>query len=132
MRQTLLREGGQIGRFLIVGGLSVLTYYSLFIGLTELAGLWYVTSSVIAFVVYYCVQFALQKYWAFRNRGRDFVKQQLTQFTAISVANWCVNTTLLYVAVQYFGANYIVAQVFLTVVVSVIAYFVLRYIFRSR
>lgn len=132
MRQTFARESVQVGRFLIVGGISVFAYYSLFIGLTELAGFWYVTSAVLAFVVYYCVQFTLQKYWTFRDKRRDFVQQQLTQFTAIAVANWCMNTGLLYVAVQYFGANYIVAQVFLTVAVSVIAYFLLRYIFRSR
>lgn len=132
MRPFLAREGGQVGRFLVVGGLSVFTYYSLFIGLTELAGLWYVASAVVAFVTYYCVQFILQKYWTFRNKKKEFVKQQLTQFTIMAVANWCVNTALLYVAVRYFAANYIVAQLVLTIVVSPAAYFLLRYIFRIR
>lgn len=132
MRQSLARESGQVGRFLIVGGLSVFTYYSLFIGLTELAGLWYIASAAVAFIVYYCVQFTLQKYWTFRNKSQAFVTQQLTQFTIMAVANWCVNTGFLYIAVRYFNVNYIVAQVFLTIVVSVIAYFLLRYIFRNR
>ena len=132
MRPALREEGGRAGRFFIVGGLSVVTYYSLLWGLTEFAGVWYIVSSVVAFVGYYFVNFLSQKYWTFKNNDRDALNRQLIQYTLMAVANWVINTSLLYVLVEYLHLYYLVAQVILTVLVSVIAYFGFKYIFRTK
>ncbi|HEY4501291.1 MAG TPA: GtrA family protein [Candidatus Paceibacterota bacterium] len=132
MRPALREEGGRVGRFLIVGGLSVITYYSLLWGLTEFAGVWYIVSAVVAFVGYYFVNFLSQKYWTFKNNDRDALNRQLIQYTLMAIANWIINTSLLYILVEYLHLYYLVAQVILTVLVSVIAYFGFKYIFRSK
>ena len=71
MRSALVKESGRVGRFLVVGSLSVGTYYALLYGLTEFAGVWYIASAVIAFVGYYLVNFLSQKYWTFKNKNRE-------------------------------------------------------------
>jgi putative flippase GtrA len=132
MSVKLKQESGQITRFSIVGGLSVATYYMVFVGLVELFQVWYLLSAVVAFVGYFVVNFTLQKYWAFKNTDSKSVARQLRDFTFMAVINWCVNTGLLYLAVERFGFHYLLTQIVLTVVVSIIAYFGLRWIFRSE
>src|SRR3989344_271287 len=92
MRPALREEGGRVGRFLIVGGLSVVTYYSLLWGLTEFAGVWYIVSAVVAFVGYYFVNFLSQKYWTFKNNDRDALNRQLIQYTLMAIANWLIGS----------------------------------------
>lgn len=130
MRFSLFEEKVQISRFSIVGIFSVTTYYGLFYGLTEYAHLWYIASALVAFCGYYIVSFSLQKYWAFRNRSQERIRQQLIQFSMMAIGNWILNTSLLYVLVEYFHMWYLLAQGILTVIVSIIAHFVLRWIFR--
>tara|TARA_B100000745_G_scaffold197436_1_gene130141 strand:- start:412 stop:810 length:399 start_codon:yes stop_codon:yes gene_type:complete len=130
MRTTLIKEGGQITRFSLVGALSVFTYYALLYGFTEFMEVWYIASAFVAFVGYYVVNFSLQKFWAFRNKSKKYIRRQLTQFTFMAMGNWILNTALLYVLVEYFHIWYMYAQAMLTVMVSIIAYFALRWIFR--
>ena len=133
MTHGLLQESGQIVRFLIVGSLSVFTYYAFLWGLTEYAGVWYVASAIIAFFAYYCVNFVSQKYWTFRNLDTKALNSQLAKFTLMAIANWIINTSLLYVMVEYLHMWYIFAQAILTIVVSAIAYLCFKFwIFRSN
>lgn len=129
MQTALLQEGGQIVRFSVVGAFSVFTYYALLYGLTEFVGLWYILSAFAAFIGYYIENFLFQKFWAFRNKDRRYIKRQLVQFTLMAIGNWVLNTSLLYVLVEYAHMWYMLAQGILTIVVSIIAYFALRYIF---
>jgi putative flippase GtrA len=132
MRTALSQEGGQVVRFSIVGAISVFTYYALLYGLTEFAAVWYILSALAAFVGYYIVNFLCQKFWAFQNKDKKYIKRQLAQFTIMAVGNWILNTFLLYVLVEYAHMWYMLAQGILTIVVSIIAYFALRYIFRRE
>jgi putative flippase GtrA len=132
MHSFLTKESGQIGRFLVIGGLCVFTYYAFLIGLTEIFGFWYMASAIIAFAVYFTVHFTLQKFWVFKNKSKKYVRKQLFQYSVMAVGNWIINTSLLFVLVEYLGLWYVLAQIILTVIVSVIAYFGFRYIFRSH
>lgn len=132
MRPALVEVGGRVSRFLIVGSLSVVTYYVLFYGLTEFAGVWYIASAVVAFIGYYFVNFLSQKYWTFKNKDRKALNRQLVLYTLMAAGNWVINTGLLYVFVEYLHLHYLLAQAILTVLVSVIAYFGFKYIFRPQ
>ncbi|MEK7156052.1 MAG: GtrA family protein, partial [Patescibacteria group bacterium] len=132
MDPALSHEGRRITRFLIVGSISVFTYYAFLFGLTEYAGVWYITSAIVAFVAYYCVNFLSQKFWTFKNRDRKGLNQQLAKFTAMAIGNWILNTVLLYLMVEYLGMWYLFAQAILTIVVSTIAYVLFKHwIFRN-
>ena len=130
MRAALPKEGGQITRFLLGGGFSVVVYYTLLHGLTDYAGLWYVASAVVAFVIYFAINFSCQKFWAFRNMSREALNRQLFWYSSAAGANWVLNTSLLYVLVEYLGLWYMYAQGILTILASIASYFVFKRIFK--
>ncbi len=132
MGNVLFKEGMRVFRFSLVGAFSVFTYYALLYGLTEYFNVWYIGSAFAAFVGYFITNFWLQKHWVFENRDKMYVKRQIKQFSIMAVCNWVVNTSLLYLIVEYFGFWYLHVQAVLTVVVSIIAYYAMRYIFRIK
>ena len=129
--REFLREGGQIARFSVVGGIGGLVYYGLLYGLTEFVGMWYITSSVVASLVRYLLNFTLQKFWTFRNRTKRTVNRQLTQYSILALTKWVLNTALLYVLVEYLHLWYLLAQGILSILLSVASYFGSRWIFRN-
>lgn len=132
MGLVLSQESRRISRFLIVGSVSVFTYYAFLLGLTEYVGVWYITSAIIAFVAYYCVNFLSQKFWTFKDKDTKAINRQLAKFTVMAIGNWILNTTLLFLMVEYLGMWYLLAQAILTIVVSAIAYILFKHwIFRS-
>jgi putative flippase GtrA len=132
MRPALFKEGGQVARFLIGGGISVVVYYALLYGLTDLVGVWYVASAAFAFAVYFGVNFSFHKFWAFRNMDQKVLNRQLMWYTTAAGVNWVLNTTFLYLLVEYLALWYMLAQAILTIVSSIASYFVFRWIFRHR
>lgn len=132
MRIIRSQESTQVTRFSIVGGLSVFVYYFLLFGLTEFFSVWYILSAAVAFLGYYCINFSLQKFWAFQNKDKKYIRRELTQFTIMAIGNWILNTSLLYFLVEYAHMHYMLAQGILTIIVSIIAYFALRWIFRNE
>lgn len=132
MRQFIAKEGDQVGRFAVSGGICVGVYYVFLIGLTEVLHVWYMTSTVVAFAIFFVVQFTLHKFWTFKNMDRTYIKQQLMLYSLVSIANWLVNTGLLYILVEYARMWYLAAQIILTVIMSILAYFVFKQIFSHR
>lgn len=126
MRKDLM---GQILRFAGSGVASVGSYYILLILLTEVFGVWYLASSMITFAMGYWVNFALQKWWTFRNRDKEKVRQQLALHLTMHLGNMALNTVSLYLLVEYVKLQYLVAQIILTFVLSAESYFISRWIF---
>ena len=131
MRQSLLNKGGRYFRFLIAGGIGISLYQALLIGLTE-HGVWYVLSAAIAFFLYLCLSFRLQKYWVFRNKDKKYVKKQLIQFVFFATLGWVVNTYLLWTLVEDYHYWYLPVTLTLTTISAFLAIIIFTYIFRHR
>lgn len=131
MRQALLDKGGRNFRFLIAGGIGISMYQVLLIGLTE-HGVWYILSAAIAFVLYLCLSFPLQKYWVFRNKDKKYVRRQLIQFVFVATAGWIVNTYLLWKLVEKYHYWYLPVTLTLTAISALLAIIIFTYIFRNR
>ncbi len=116
-------------RFYVAGGATVLLYFTLFFLFTE-AGLWYMVSALLAWVVYYPVNFYLQKFWAFRNIDTSDSKSQLMRHITLTLVNIALNSIALYVLVDYFGVWYILAQGMITSVLSIFSFLIMRRIFQ--
>ena len=121
----------QIGRFCLGGGAGVIVYYATLTLLTEIFGIWYIASAVVAWVLNYCVNFTIQKFWTFRNMDRQKARHQLVLYFAMSVGFLVIGTPLLYALVEWGGLPYLGAQVLLTITLSVASYFVTRRIFAT-
>lgn len=121
----------QVLRFISAGGLGVLLYYLTLYTLTDVAGVWYVVSAVIAFIVNCGSNFVLQKFWAFKNKSIKNIHWQASQYVVMTVSLFITNLLLLYVLVEYARLWYLAAQVIVTILLTIVSYFVSRRIFTN-
>lgn len=118
----------QLLRFLISGGTAFLANIVLIYLCTELLAIWYLISSIIAFVGAFVVSFSMQKFWTFKNREADRMKKQLGMSLLLALANLGINTLLMYALVEHAHMHYLSAVVLATLLIAVETYFVYKYI----
>jgi dolichol-phosphate mannosyltransferase len=119
----------QVLRFLGAGAFGTLLYYIVLYGLTEFAGVWYITSAVVAALLNYSSNFVLQKVWTFENKNLEGIHKQVGKYIALATTLFILNTVFLYVLVEYAHLWYLAAQVIVTVILTIISFFVTRHIF---
>ncbi|MES2059982.1 MAG: GtrA family protein [Patescibacteria group bacterium] len=113
----------KIFKFVISGGSATIANLSILYMLTRFAHIWYISSSIIAFLSAFMISFVLQKFWTFEDRSRDTIHKQAFMFFLTVLIGLCVNTALLYILVEYAGVHYIFAQIVSGIIVAVMNYF---------
>ncbi len=121
---------GKIVRFLIAGGTATIVNLGILFILTDLAGVWYLISSAIAFSLSFVVSFTMQKYWAFRNKDVEKVRSQLPMHLSLALFNLFIDIVLVYAFVEYFGMWYILAQIVAAAIIAIESFFAFRWIYR--
>ena len=121
----------RIIKFCLSGGAGVGLYYITLYCLTELVHLWYVISAVVAFVLNQVTNFVLQKLWTFENSDTKTVHIQAVKYISMALSFLVLNTTLLYVLVDWILVPLYVAQVLLTIILSILSYFITAKIFKN-
>ncbi len=117
-RQTLAK----LVRYLFSGGVAAVTDLVLLYVFTDIAHIWYVVSSVLAFIVAFGVSFVLQKFFTFQDHGTEGVRGQAAVYLAVTGANLLVNTALVYLLVRYMGMNYVIAQIVASIAIAIESY----------
>ncbi|MFH1990495.1 MAG: GtrA family protein [Patescibacteria group bacterium] len=125
------RQLSQILRFLSAGGPGVLLYYLILYILTDIAGVWYMVSAVIASVVNHSLNFVFQKFWTFKNKDTKNIHRQAGKYALLVISLFIANLFLLYILVEYAHLWYLAAQVIVTILLTVISYLVSRRIFTN-
>ncbi len=121
---------GKVLRFLIAGGTATVVNLAVLFALTDLAGIWYLLSSGIAFTVSFGVSFSMQKYWAFRNKDLDKVSRQLPMHLTLAMFNLVLDIAIVYLLVDLFGIWYIFAQIIAAALIAIESFFAFRWIYR--
>lgn len=119
-------------RFCIAGITGGLVYIATLYGLTEHTHVWYLTSSIIAFILNNCITFTLHKYWVFRDQGGGSAHQQFIYYFVLAVLFLIVNSGLLYVLVQYCCLWYLAAQAIVTLILSILSFITSKQIFEMQ
>jgi putative flippase GtrA len=122
----------RILRFLSAGGLGVLLYYLILYIFTDLFGVWYMMSAVIASIVNWTSNFVLQKLRAFQNRDRKNLHRQAGAYAGMAIVLFLANMLLLYVLVESFKLWYMGAQVIVTIILTIASYFITSRIFSEK
>lgn len=107
----MARDVGTFIRFCIVGATcGFLVYMCILYALTEVIGIWYFMSGVIAAVVSITTVFLGNKFWSFRSRslGRAAL-HEYWKFWASSLVSIAFQLALLFCLVQYLGVWYMAA-----------------------
>lgn len=125
----IAKEIGYITRFLISGTTTAMVSLAVLYTLTEYAHVWYLASSVIAFCISYAVNFTLQKFWTFKNKGLRAIQRQLPLHLSLAIFNLALNTAILYALVEWGDMWYLLAQVLAALIIAIESFFISKKIF---
>jgi len=108
-----------LARYLVAGLTGAFTQIGLLYVFTDVVGIWYLYSSLMAFVVALVVSFTLQKMWTFGDRQMDGAHKQFGKYFIVALIGIVINTSLMFVLVDMLGLWYILAQIIVGGVIAV-------------
>lgn len=123
----VLGRMGTLGRFLISGGTAALVLLVILYVCTDIFLIWYLISSVIAFVCAFLTSFTLHKFWTFRDRHVGRIPKQAASHLMVGGVNLILNTALLYWLVEYGRIHYLVSQVLVSGTLAVASFFIYKH-----
>jgi dolichol-phosphate mannosyltransferase len=118
----------RILKFIFSGGLAALISLFVLYAFTAWLGVWYLLSSVIAFIVSSAANFFLQKFWTFGDTDKDGALNQASMFLLVVCLNFALNALLMYLLVDGLRLWYMFSQFFVTATLAVMNYLIYRHI----
>jgi glycosyltransferase involved in cell wall biosynthesis/putative flippase GtrA len=122
----------QIIRYIISGGTATMADLILLYLFTDVFGIWYLFSAILAFCLSFFVSFFLQKYWTFRDREQEKIYRQMGLYLAVAVTNLGLNTLLMFLLVDILGIWYLLAQVLVISVIAVESFLIYKFLIFNR
>lgn len=123
----------KIVRYLFSGGVAAVTNLVLLWILTSPLHIWYIPSSIMAFLIAFGVSFVLQKFFTFQDHGTEGIHGQAFTYFAVTGTNLLINTGLLYLLVDYAHMNVILAQILASILIAIESYVIYgMFIFKNR
>ncbi|MFK7931245.1 MAG: GtrA family protein [Myxococcota bacterium] len=107
----------QLARYVVVGGLAFVVDFGAMIALTELAGIPYLGSAAIAFLLGLITNYVLSIGWVFNRRAVDKPWAEFALFTTIGVFGLVFNEGILWALTGGLGVWYPVSKIVSTAVV---------------
>ncbi len=105
-------------KYIISGGTAALTNLTVLYVFTDLLGVWYLISAVIAFFVSLGVSFSLQKLWTFQDNSWQGVQRQFSFYFLVILGDLIFNEVALYLLVEKAGLYYIFAQIIIEAIIA--------------
>ena len=115
----------QAFRFGVTGGICFLIDYFLMVFLTEIAGLYYLVSSILSFSFSTIVNYLLSLHFVFDSNNTYSKKREFVEFAMLSGIGLGFNTLLMWLFTSRAGWHYMISKIVVTVIV-------MRYNFISR
>ncbi len=109
----------QFLRHSVIGGTAFLIDYSLLVMLTEVAGLYYLWSATISFVVSMIFNYRFSMRFVFKRRTDISRKREFFIFLVLSAVGLGMNTLLLWFIVRYTSIHYLIAKLIATGIVTI-------------
>lgn len=98
-------------RYLVAGFIGAFTQIGSLYFFTDILGVWYIYSSLMAFCLALCVSFTLQKTWTFGENHTVGMQSQFMKYMLVALFGVLVNTGTMFVLVEIFGIWYILSQI---------------------
>jgi len=118
-------------RYLSSGGIGAVINLSILYFLTDVVGIYYILSSIIAFLISLVVSYTLQRKWTFKHKNISYTHEKFIIFTIIAIINLGANTILLYTFTDIVGIHYIISQIFSMGIIAIWSYFLYKIIIFS-
>ncbi|MFA6307386.1 MAG: GtrA family protein [Patescibacteria group bacterium] len=120
-----------LSKYASVGAISgILDFGTLFI-LTEFAGLHYLISATISFIIGGSTNYWLNKRWTFKSNGQH--RKQLPIFFVLATLGLIINNNIMYISVEKLELHYLWAKFLAAAIVTFWNFFGNRYLtFRAK
>lgn len=122
----------QLFRYTWVGGLAFLVDYGSLWALTELAGLNYLWSAAIAFVLGLVVNYVLSTLWVFDSSRMENHWAEFAVFAIIGVVGLGLNELIMYVGSEVLHLHYMLSKLISTGIVFFWNFFARKFILFSK
>jgi len=99
--------------FFFIGIIASAIDLGLLYGFTSYLGIWYLLSATISYSIGIIVSYILNKYLTFHDKNRQY-GIQFTSFVVISFSCLLVNLCIIWLAVELFSTEYLLAKVLAT------------------
>ncbi|HUO56409.1 MAG TPA: GtrA family protein [Candidatus Paceibacterota bacterium] len=114
-------------RYVISGGTGALVNIGTLFVMVHYLSVWYLTSSICAFLASFLVSFSLQRMWTFRQSLPRTVGRQIGLYLVAALCNLVLNTAIVYVCVEYLRIWYILSQIIAGSTIAVESFFVYKH-----
>jgi glycosyltransferase involved in cell wall biosynthesis/putative flippase GtrA len=114
----------KIIRYIFSGGLAAVTNLVLLWLFIYEFHIFYLLSTILAFVFAFCVSFVMQKFFTFQDHGKEGVHGQAAIYLVVTGINLLINTGLMYLFVDKAHVNPIVSQIVIAVILAIESYVV--------
>jgi putative flippase GtrA len=113
-------------KYAIVGVSSMVIDFGILYILTDVFGVYYITSATASFIVAASFNYFFNRHWTFRSSGSR--RKQLPVFFTIAIIGVAINNSIMYAGVEQFGIWYIYAKIVATAIVTVWNFFGNKYL----
>lgn len=111
-------------RFIVVGLVSNLILYLLYLALTTL-GLGHKTAMTLLYAIGVLQTFVFNKHWTFSHHGH--ISQSLLRYLAAYGSCYVINFISLYIFVDYLGLSHVLVQGIAIIGIAIILFLLQRY-----
>ncbi|MDD5294457.1 MAG: GtrA family protein, partial [Patescibacteria group bacterium] len=115
-------------KYIISGGTAALVDLIFLYVFTDVFKIWYLISASLSFLIAYFVSFSMQKFWTFRDNGRETIYRQMYLYFIVGVVNLLINAGGMYLLVDEFGVMYILAQIIMGALLGFSSFLIYRFI----
>jgi len=121
-----------LARYLVAGFTGAGTNIGLLYVFTDIAGIWYLYSSAMSFVVAVVVSFMLQKFWTFADQNVEKVHHQFARFLGVALFGIIINTACMFFLVDVIGLWYILAQIITGALIAIINFLMYKFLIFNK
>jgi putative flippase GtrA len=122
----------QLFRFTLVGGLASLVDFATLYVLTDFAGLHYLGSVAIAFIVGVAVNYSLSINWVFNRRTMRNPLWEFLAFSLLGIMGLGLNELIVYLLTGLLGVYYLTSKIAATGLTYFWSFFSRKYLLFSR
>ena len=122
----------QIVRYIIGGGTSACVNLLSLYFFNSVLNVYYITASVIAFMIAFFVSWAFHKFWTFREHSVDNLHTQGGLYLLTSLFGLSLNTLILYTCVDIIHLPVLIGQIIAGGLVACCTFFISKHIVFKR
>jgi putative flippase GtrA len=109
----------EFARYTVVGGIAFAADFGVLFLLTRFAGVYYLISAAISFVLGLAVNYAFSRVWVFSHRTMSSATLEFTIFALIGVAGLGLNELGMWLLASKLGVQYLLAKIITAVFVYI-------------